>query len=85
MTKEELLHSPNFMKLGQAINHGSWQVAIMTVNKLQKDTREAQVTEFDRQLTMIKTCVMGHKKTEALNALAALVARRVSMLNQENE
>ena len=69
------------MKLGQAIEHGNWQVAGMTAKKLQDNAVLSGVTDFDRSLVMLKQCIAGRKKTEALNALAGVVAKRVSMIN----
>lgn len=82
MDKEEFLKGKDFLKLGQAISHGNWQVAQMTAQRMQKNAKEAGVSEFDRQLIMIKQCIMGRKKTEAQNILAVMVAKRVSLLNR---
>ena len=83
MTKEEFLKSKDFMKLGTAINNGSWQVAGMTAQRMQKNAKEAQIDDFDRQLVMIKKCIASRKKNEALNGLAVIVAKRVRMLERE--
>ena len=80
MDKAEFLKSKDFMKVGQAIEHGNWQVAAMTASRMQKDANECELSDFSRQLIMLKQCIAGRKKTEAQNALAAIVARRVKML-----
>lgn len=85
MNKEEFLKSKDFMKLGQTIEHGNWQVATMTAKRLQDNAKEAEIKDFDRSLIMIKQCIAGRKKTEAQNALAAVVAKRVAMLNKLSE
>lgn len=80
MEIEEFLKSKDFMKLGQAIEHGNWQVAGMTAQRMQREAKEAGTDAFDRQLIAIKQCIAGRKKTEAQNALAAMVSKRVQML-----
>lgn len=85
MTKEDYIKSKDFMKLGQAIAHENWQVAGMTVQRMTKQATDADIHDFDRQFMMIKKCIMGRKKTEAQNALAAVVAKRVQMINGMNE
>lgn len=80
MDIEEFLKSKDFMKLGQAIEHGNWQVAGMTAQRMQKAAREAGTDAFDRQLISIKQCIAGRKKNEAQNALAFMISKRVQML-----
>ena len=68
------------MKVGQAIDHMNWQVATMTVSRMQKNAAECEIKDFDRQFIMLKQCILGRKKLEAQNALAAIVAKRVKLL-----
>lgn len=82
MDVDEYLKSKDFMKLGQAIEHGNWQVAGMTAQRMQKNAKEAGISDFDRQLIMIKQCIAGRKKTEAQNVLAAMVSKRVQMMEK---
>ncbi len=80
MTKSQFLKSKDFMKLGQAIDHGIWQVAGMTAARMQKEAAAAGIHDFDRQLINMKQCIAGRKKSEALNVLASMVSKRVQML-----
>lgn len=73
------------MKLGQAIEHDIWQVAGMTAQRIQVNAKSVGLNDFDRQLIMIKTCIAGRKKAEALNVLASIITKRVQMLNSMNE
>ncbi len=82
MDKEEFLKSKDFLKLGQAIEHNNWQVAGMTVQRIHKNSKEIGLSEFDRNLIMIKQCIASRKKTEAQNALAHIIAKRVQMLEE---
>ena len=79
----DFLKGKDFMKLGQAIEHGNWQIAGMTAQRMQKSAKEAQISEFDRQLVMIKQAIAGRKKTEAQNILAAMIGVRVRLLKAE--
>ncbi len=82
MDKEEFLKSKDFMKLGQAIEHNNWQVAGITAQRIHKNSKEIGLSEFDRNLIMIKQCIASRKKTEAQNALAHIIAKRVQMLEE---
>lgn len=82
MEIQDFLKSKDFMKLGQAIEHGNWQVAGMTAQRMQKNAKEAGISDFDKQLIMIKQCIAGRKKTEAQNVLAAMVSKRVQMMEK---
>lgn len=81
MTTEEFLKSKDFMKLGQSIEHNNWQMAGMIAQRMQRDAKSAGIADFDRQIIVIKQCIGGRKKTEALNALAGIVNKRVKMLS----
>lgn len=82
MEKEEFLKSKDFMKLGQAIESMNWQMAVMIVNRMQKNASECGIGDFSTQLIMLKQCILNHKKTEAQNALASVVAKRVNLLKE---
>lgn len=85
-TKQEpenlfFLKSYDFMKLGQAIEHGNWQVAAMTSQRMQKTAQELNMDMFVRQLTNIRQCIMHKQGKAAKDILALMVARRAQMLN----
>lgn len=85
MTKEEFLQSPDFMKLGQSINQNIWQAAGMCATRMQRNAKEAEIHDFDRQLIGIKQCIANRNKKEALDILAVITSRRVSMLKNIKE
>lgn len=85
MTKEEFLKSKDFMKIGQSIEHGAWQIAGMTAQRMQKNAKEIELSTFDRQLIGLKQCIASRNKTEALNILSLIVTKRVQMLNSMND
>lgn len=79
------LHSYDFMKLGQAINHQNWQVAAMTVQRMQRNAQELEMDAFVRQLTNIRQCIMHKQARQAKDILAVMMAKRAQMLNQMNQ
>ena len=85
MTKEEFLQSPDFMKLGQSINQNIWQAAGMCATRMQKNAKDADIHDFDRQLIGIKQCIANRNKKEALDILAVITSRRVSLLKNIKE
>lgn len=85
MNKEEFLKCLDFMKLGQAISHGSWQAAGMCAARMQRNAKEAEIHDFDRQLIGIKQCVANRNKKEALDILAVMTSKRVTMLKAIDE
>ncbi len=81
MTKEEFLASKDFLKLGQAVNHENWQVALMTVTRMQKNASEACPNLFDRKLSNIRQCILHRQKAQALDVLSLIVAVRAKELS----
>ena len=79
------LHSYDFMKLGQAINHQNWQVAAKTVQRMQRNAQELEMDAFVRQLTNIRQCIMHKQARQAKDILAVMMAKRAQMLNQMNQ
>lgn len=79
------LHSYDFMKLGQAINHQNWQIAAMTVQRMQRNAQELEMDAFVRQLTNIRQCIMHKQARQAKDILAVMMAKRAQMLNQMNQ
>lgn len=83
MNREEFLASKDFLKLGQAVNHENWQVALMTVTRMQKNASEACPGLFDLKLSNIRQCILHHQKSQALDILALIVAIRAKELSQK--
>lgn len=69
------------MKLGQAVNHRNWQVAAMTVQRMQRSAKELNLDSFDRQLTNIRQCILRKQDRQAKDILAVMMAKRAQMLN----
>lgn len=83
--KLEFYKSLDFMKLGQAINRGNWQVAAMTARRMEQNAKNAEITEFNQQFIGIKQCINRKDAISAKQILAIMVAKRAKYLNARQE
>ncbi len=79
--KLEFYKSLDFMKLGQAINRGNWQVAAMTVRRMEMNAKSAEIAEFAQQFVGIRQCINRKDSIGAKQVLALMVAKRAKFLN----
>ena len=79
--KLEFYKSLDFMKLGQAINRGNWQVAAMTARRMEMNAKDAEITEFNQQFVGIRQCNNRKDSIGAKQVLALMVAKRAQFLN----
>ena len=79
--KIEFYKSLDFMKLGQAINRGNWQVAAMTARRMEMNAKNAEIIEFNQQLLGVKQCINRKDAIGAKQILAIMVAKRANFLN----
>ena len=77
------LNGRDFMKLGQALNSKNWQIAMMTVRRMEQTVKELEITAMERNLMQIRHAVLSQNTAEGLNGLTLLVAKRVQMLKSE--
>lgn len=82
LTEEQItfLKGMDFMKLGQAVNHGQWQAAAMTVRRMENEIRQNGLTELQRNLMGISQAIRCKNQNQAKQILSQLVAKRVQML-----
>lgn len=83
MTEDEFLKSPEFMKIGRALQNENWSLAGVCITKLQKNAKEAGMTGFERSLSALRSCIVSRQQIPAQNALAQVTAKRVQCLNQK--
>ena len=76
------LQSYDFMKLGQAVNRRNWQVAAMTVQRMQSRIQELGLDIFERQFTGIRQCILHKQERQAKDILAQVMAKRARMLRE---
>lgn len=74
------------MRLGQAMQQGSENMAMMIVTHLQQAAAEAGVTDdFDMNLKGLRQCIIGRDIKQAQDILAVVTAKRVKMINDRNK
>jgi len=78
----EFLKSHDFMKLGQAIDHRNWQVAAMTVQRMQSHIQDLGLDSFERQFMGIRQCIRHKNDRQAKDILALVMAKRAQMLKR---
>lgn len=81
MTKQnEFIKSSVFLQLGQAIEHESWQSAMMKYRKLEQGIKENDVVEMQKHLAGLRMAITHREKMQAQNILARITVVRVKML-----
>lgn len=81
----DFLHSYDFMKLGQAVNHGNWQMAAMISQRMSSTARELGLDTFERNLTGLRQSINRKNVVDAKQNLAMITSKRVQMLNLEQD
>lgn len=73
------LESYDFMKLGQAINRGQWDSAMMTLRRMDQKVKKLGIREFEQPMKGLRLAVSGRNELQAKQILAMVVAKRVRM------
>ncbi|MBQ8231735.1 MAG: hypothetical protein IJZ34_07410 [Lachnospiraceae bacterium] len=73
------LESYEFMKLGQAVNRGQWDSAMMTLRRMDQKVKKLEIKEFEQPMKGLRLAVSGRNELQAKQILAMLVAKRVRM------
>ena len=87
MKEEQMrfLKSFDFLRLGQAVNHGQWQSAAMTLRRMESQAKQAGFSEFERPFAGLRTAILRKNPEEAKQILARVVAKRVQLLDTQRE
>ena len=81
-TQYDFLRSSDFMKLGQALNHRNWQIAMLTLQRMQREAKEAGLEIFERQFGNLRQCIISRQDKQAKDILALVTAKRAQLLRQ---
>lgn len=73
------LKGKDFLKVGQAVSKGNWQIAAMTVTRMISTAKELELGAFDRPLEGLKYSIMHRDMAGAKNALSVVIAKRVAL------
>ncbi len=75
------LEGYDFMKLGQAINRGQWNSAMMILQRMDASVQRLGIRCMIQPLKGVRMSVLGRNGQQAKQALSALVAKRVGLMN----
>lgn len=74
------LESYDFMKLGQALNRGQWNSAMMTLQRMNASVQKLGIRSMIQPLKAVRLAVLGRNVKQAKQALAALIGKRVQLI-----
>lgn len=81
----EFLKGQDFMKLGKAISSKNWNVAMMTLKRMEQTAAKLELEDMKRNILQIRQAVLAKNVLQGENGLALLVAKRVRLLKQYQE
>lgn len=79
------IKSYDFMRLGQAVGHGQWQAAAMTIRRMDMQAKKVGAECFWRQFAGLKQTVARKNAHETKQILVSVTAKRVKIIEALNE
>lgn len=79
------IKSYDFMRLGQAVGHGQWQAAAMTIRRMDMQAKKVGAECFLRQFAGLKQTVARKNEHETKQILVSVTAKRVKIIEALNE
>lgn len=80
--KLEYINSIDFMRMGQAIAHEQWQVAFMTLRRLEQEAREIGFSDFGQQFVGLRYAIQREDIEEAKQVLTLITNKRARIINE---
>ncbi|MBR5247898.1 MAG: hypothetical protein IKV27_02955 [Lachnospiraceae bacterium] len=74
------LEGYDFMKLGQAINRGQWNSAMMILQRMDASVQKLGIRCMIQPLKTVRLAVLGRNVKQAKQAQAALIGKRVQLI-----
>ena len=74
------LESYDFMKLGQTINRGQWNSAMMILQRMDVLVQKQGIRCMIQPLKTVRMAVLGRNVKQAKQALATLIGKRVQLI-----
>lgn len=74
------LEGYDFMKLGQAINRGQWNSAMMILQRMDASVQKLGIRCMIQSMKGVRMSVLGRNVKQAKQALATLVGKRVELI-----
>ena len=79
------LEGYDFMKLGQAINRGQWNSAMMILQRMDASVQKLGIRSMIQPLKAVRLAVLGRNVKQAKQALATLIGKRVQLIKPMKE
>ena len=73
--------SLEFMRLGQAVNSGRWESAMMTVRRMTLQAEKLGLKCFERQFTGLRQNIARKDANEVKNILSLVIRKRIQIQN----
>ena len=67
----------DFMRLGQAIQNGRWESAMMSIRRMSMQAEKLGLTCFERQFTGLRQNIARKDAQETKNILSLVVVKRI--------
>lgn len=80
--KLEYVNDIDFMRMGQAIAHEQWQVAFMTLRRLEQRAKELGISDFGQQFLGLRYAIQREDIEEAKQVLTVITNKRVRVVNE---
>lgn len=75
----KFVKSLDFMRLGQAVNGGRYESAMMTMRRMSMQAKALGLTCFERQFTGIRQSIARKDATEVKNILSLVIRKRIQI------
>lgn len=74
------LEGYDFLKLGQNINRGNWNSAMMILQRMDAAVKSLGIRTMVQPLKGVRMAVLAHNEQQAKQALSILVGKRVALI-----
>ena len=76
---EKFIKSLDFMRLGQSVNAGRWESAMMTIRRMSMQAEKLGLVCFERQFTGIRQNIARKDAGEVKNILSLVIRKRIQI------
>lgn len=73
------LVSFDFMKLGQAVSRGQWEVAMMTLRRMEQKAKNLGLRSFGQPFAGLRQAILNKNVQQGKQIMASLTAKRVRL------
>ena len=75
----KFVKSLDFMRLGQAVNGGRWESAMMTIRRMTMQAEKLGLLCFERQFTGLRQNIARKDAAEVKNILSLVIRKRIQI------